>query len=347
MDLTQQYQSQQLSQQMQESRKTGMERARLTAQTALDSAEGKKKLVEEAIGGPLLGEAMNHILRSKYIKKGLSYVDITENDINQLSNIGSKEDLLNFMKKKGVDKASKLIEQLKTKARSLNLPDAAQDKIESLPDKTDGKALPSEPDDTDDILNKAKILDDRYDNLTQEGKDFVDESPGTSEDMNDMQDVRNSLANREQAISTQEDAMETKTQPSLPEVDDPNSVFEDNIDIPKPVDNLPSKSSIFSDTDNILGNVDKTGTDLANSASAALKKGAGDLAGGADDLVTSTMADLAEGAVASGGGLDPIMDAVGLIAGLGSVLAGAFSSDDVAKVKAAPLIGSTFTAGVF
>ena len=352
MDRSIAIQERQEVQQLQDQRDQLQQQAQAKAQAALDLADQPKKLLEEGLGGPLVGEAMNRVLTSKYVRKGLSYVDITENDINQLSKIGSKEDLLNFIKKKGAGKASKLIEQLKAKSRSLKLSDAVQNKIQSLPDKTDGKATKvdgSDPvvDDTDDILSKAKELDDRYDNLTDEGKSFVDGTPGTSEEMNDMQDVRNTLVNREQAIQIQEDAMETRTQPSLPEVDNPNSVFDDMTDTPKAVNNLPSKPSIFSNTDNILSDADKTGTDLANSASDALKKGASDLASSADDVVTGAMSDLAEGAVASGGGIDPITDAIGLIAGLGSVLAGAFDSPGVAKVAQLPRIGSTYTAGVF
>ena len=352
MDRSIAIQERQASTQLEDKRQEAIQEAQAKAQAVLDQAKSSRDTVQEMLGGPLVGEAMNRILKSNYIGKGLKKIGITDEDIQELTKIGSKEDLLNFMKKKGAGKASKMIEQLKAKAKNIELSDSVQNKIQSLPDKTDGKSSKVDTkdpvvNDTDDILTKTKELDGRYDNLTEEGKSYVDGVTSNLTKMNNSDDAKNYLVNREQEIKVQEDSGQMIDPGTLPEVDDPNSVFDDMTDIPKAVNNLPSKPSIFSNTDNILSDAKKTGTDLANSASDALSDITSKATGEVTDAVTGTLSDLAEGAVASGAGLDPITDAIGLFAGLGSVLSGALDTADKAAPVNIPNVGSTYTGGVF
>ena len=72
MDLTRQFQQSQEVQQLQDKRDELQQQAQAKAQAALDLADQPKKIIEEGLGGPLVGEAMNRILKSKYVKKGLS-----------------------------------------------------------------------------------------------------------------------------------------------------------------------------------------------------------------------------------------------------------------------------------
>ena len=65
MDRSIAIQQRQEVQQLQDQRDQLQQQAQAKAQAALDLADQPRKLLEEGLGGPLVGEAMNRVLTSK------------------------------------------------------------------------------------------------------------------------------------------------------------------------------------------------------------------------------------------------------------------------------------------
>ena len=314
MDINQEFMAQQQLRNSMIDRKQALEEKK---QELLEKQEPRKK-IEEEIGGPLLGEAMNRILKNEYMKKGLSKVGVTSEDLEKLGDIiksKNKEDLLKFVKDKGQNTLNDLKNDLKQKVN--NLVPNIQNKVKQAT-KEDNIHVKR--------LKTAQDLDERYDKLTREGKAQVDNATKAYEPIveNNQADVEknfDALAGiRENVISKMEDSGETKTIVSqLPEIDDPNSVFDGLDDIQKEASN--KLSSVVSKGEDLLSDV-KSG---AEKAGKGLLEGLGE--------------------AGSEGFIDPITDAVGLVTGLGSVLDSIFDTKKV-NVPTPLQVTSSYTPGV-
>ena len=347
MDINQEFMAQQQLRNSMIDRKQALEEKK---QELLEKQEPRKK-IEEEIGGPLLGEAMNRILKNEYMKKGLSKVGVTSEDLEKLGDIiksKNKEDLLKFVKDKGQNTLNDLKNDLKQKVN--NLVPNIQNKVKQAT-KEDNIHVKR--------LKTAQDLDERYDKLTREGKAQVDNATKAYEPIveNNQADVEknfDALAGiRENVISKMEDSGETKTIVSqLPEIDDPNSVF-DGLDDIKPaslpsINNLPKVQSVLTSPDNKISidGLDDIQKEASNKLSSVVSKGEdllSDVKSGAEKAGKGLLEGLGE--AGSEGFIDPITDAVGLVTGLGSVLDSIFDTKKV-NVPTPLQVTSSYTPGV-
>ena len=316
----------------------------LDAKEELAQKQAPRKQVEELIGAPLTGEALNRILKSKYIKKGFSKIGFSSEDIDNISKIKNKGDLLNFLKKKGYNTLDDMKNDIKSKVNNL---------IPNIENKVNN--VTKQGNIHQERFQKAQDLDERYNNLTTEGKSQVDAATEAYEPIveNSQQDVENNFDNlagiRENVISKMEDSLETKTIPDLPTITNPGSVFDglEDSTIPK-INNLPSVNSIVSSGENMIS---KDGLDnIAGRASSLLqsvKSGASDLVqtvkSGASKVGEGLLTGLGE--AGSEGFLDPVTDIVGLATGIGSLLDGIFDTKKISPIQGVQQT-SSYAAGV-